>query len=141
MVASALLLMPESELRYFPDTLEWVSNPDHDTDIRLFGGSSCRVYCAPFLHGRSWTSLARRVDDETALPYMLYFLGCDGIIIQVDVPLCLRDEDGDGRHLSVPERVLTAGEGPDFRESRSTVLPLALARRRAATLSSLEAFR
>jgi hypothetical protein len=136
LVASALLVMPESELGYFPDALEWVSNPDPDTDVGLFAGSSCRVYAGDGLGGRSWVSLARRVDDEATLPYMLYFLGCEGLLIQVDVPLCLRDEDLDGRRLSVPERVLATGEGADFRESHSTVLPLVLARRRTAALSS-----
>jgi hypothetical protein len=140
LVAGALLLLPESELGYFPDALEWVSNPDQDTDVRLFAESSCRIYSGDFLRGRPWTSLARRVDDETSLPYLLYFLAADGLVIQIHVPLCLRDEDLDGRRLRMPERVFEAGEGPDFRESHSTVLPLALQRREAAALSSLHAF-
>jgi hypothetical protein len=128
LIAAALLLMPEDELGYFPDALEWVSNPDQGCDLSLFGESSCRVYRAPFLGRRAWTSLARRVDtdDRTTLPYMLLFLGGDGIIIQVHVPLCLRDEDLDGQRLCLPERALTGGEGPDFREAPCQTLPLAL---------------
>src|SRR5262249_26291845 len=90
LAASALLLMTQSELRYFPDALEWVSNPDQDCDESLFAESACRVYSGDFLAERSWVSLSRRVDDETTLPYLLYFLGGDGIVIQVHVPLCLR---------------------------------------------------
>jgi hypothetical protein len=125
MVASALLLLPESQLGFFPDALEWVSHPDPEIDAGLFAGSACRVYFGAGPGGRSWVSLAERCDDEMTLPYLLYFLGCDDRIIQVHVPLCLRDEDLDGRLLRIPERAMVAGEGPDFRECRSIVLPLA----------------
>ena len=40
LVASALTIMPESELRYFVDTLEWVSNPDADCDAPLLAPGS-----------------------------------------------------------------------------------------------------
>ena len=125
MVASALLLLPESELGYVPDALEWVSHPDPETDAGLFAESACRVYSGDGLGGRSWVSLARRLDDAMNWPYLLYFLGCDGLLIQVHVPLCLRDEDLDGRLLVIPERPFDAGVGPEFRESLSTVWPIA----------------
>jgi hypothetical protein len=132
MVASALLLLPEQELGFFPDALEWVSHPDPEIDAGLFAGSACRLYFGDPLGRRSWVSLARRRDDEMSLPYLLYFLGCDGVLIQVPIPLCLRDEDLDGRPVCVPERVFAAGEGPDYRESWSTVLPWALASGRSS---------
>jgi hypothetical protein len=124
LIASALLIMPAAELRYFPDTLEWVSNPDTDTDADLFADIACRVYAPAALESRSWTSLARRVDDEANVPYLLYFLGRDRLLLQVHVPLCLRDEDLDGRPRTVPERALAVGQGHGFREARCTVLPL-----------------
>jgi hypothetical protein len=132
LVASALLLLPENELGFFPDALEWVSHPDPEIDAGLFAGSAYRVSFGDALGGRSWVSLARRRDDEMSLPYLLYFLGHDGLLIQVPIPLCLRDEDLDGRPICVPERVFVAGEGPDFRESWSTVLPWALASGRSS---------
>jgi hypothetical protein len=132
LVASALLLLPESELGFCPDTLEWVSHPDPEIDAGLFAGSAYRVYFGDVLGGRSWVSLARRRDDEMTLPYLLYFLGCDGLLLQVPIPFCLRDEDLDGRPVWVPERVFVAGEGPDFRECWSTVLPWALSSGRSS---------
>ena len=44
LVASALLIMPEDELAYFADTLEWVNNPDHEYDGGLFADPYCQVY-------------------------------------------------------------------------------------------------
>jgi hypothetical protein len=114
--------MPEAELPYFVDTLEWVNNPSHLDDNQLFADAVCQVYAAGFLRGRSWTSLCRRVDNDLPLPYMIYFLSRDGIVLQVQVPLCLRDEDSDGRTRPMPERSFTTGEGPDFQEVRATVL-------------------
>ena len=130
LIVGAILVMPESELPSVVDTMEWVSNPDHDCDDLLFAGSCCQVYAAPFLEDRSGISLARRVDADAPLPDLIYFLGHGGIVVQVPVPLCLRDQDLDGRTVHQLERSLTGGTGPDFREARGTVLPLALSRRR-----------
>jgi len=124
LIASALLIMPQSELAYFVDTLEWVNNPNHGHDGRLFADTVCRVYAASFLRDRSRTSLARRIDADLPSPYMIYFLSRGGIMLQVHLPLCLRDQDLEGRAVRMPERSLTQGEGPRFQESRSAVLRL-----------------
>lgn len=131
LTAIALLIMPGSELRYFHDALEWVSNPDHDSDDQLLDNAECRVYRAPFLGERPTASLARRVDDEAPIPYMLFFLECEGLMVQVPLPMCLRDEDLDGRAIERPERILTAGRGHEFHEASSFVLPLSVSNRRA----------
>lgn len=142
LVSSALLIMPESELEYFADTLEWVGNPDPDFDARLFAGIAGRAYFAPFLRERSSIGLARRKNDDAPLPYMLFSLSWGGAIVHVPVPLCLRDLDHDGRDLTVAERSFAAGECDTFREARSMVLPLvpavrpARAHSRRALLSS-----
>lgn len=130
LATSALLIMPASELRYFVDALEWVSNPDHDADDRLLDGVGCRVYRAPFLGESPRASLARRVDEDAPVPYMLFFLECDGVTVQVPVPMCLRDEDLDGRAIEHPEPILVAGHGPDFREARGVPMPLSVSPRR-----------
>src|SRR5262249_49473605 len=131
LVACALAIMPGPELPFFVDTLEWVSNPDHDNDDRLLDRAECLIYCVPFLDAGARASLARRVDDEAPVPYMLYFLEADGIMVQVPLPMCLCDEDLDGREIEHPERVLAAGYGPEFREAWGVPLPLSLAGRRA----------
>ena len=131
LIAGAILILPEGELPSVLDAVEWVSNPDHESDDQLFAGACCQVYSAPFLKNRSWISLARRVDAEAPLPHLICFLGHGGTIIQVPVPLCLHDEDLDGRSVYQPERALTEGYGPDFQETRGTVLPLVLSRRRS----------
>jgi hypothetical protein len=126
LITGALLIMPENELGYFPDTIEWVSNPDRDADLALFAGSFCRVYSAPMLAARPWASLAQRIDDEVPSPYLLYYLGCDGLVIQIAVPLCLRDLDLDGRDVFLPEFAIDAERGRDFLEAQSVALWLAV---------------
>jgi hypothetical protein len=124
LVTSALLMMPESELGYFTDALEWVNNPDHEYDGALFAGTVSHVYRAPFLHERSWMSLARRNDDDAPFPYMILFVSWSGLIVQVSVPLSVRDHDLDGRTARLPVRSLTAGEGDHFTETRFTTVCL-----------------
>jgi Protein of unknown function (DUF2934) len=130
LVAGALLILPGRELPLFVDTLEWVSNPDHDADNRLLDGAGCVVYRAPFLEPGARASLVRRVDDDDPVPYMLYFLASDGIIVQVELPMCLCDEDLDGREVERLQRVFSAGRGAEFREARAVLLPLSVAERR-----------
>ncbi len=128
LVAAALLIMPETELRYFVDALEWLSNPNHDDDARLFGGAVCHVQIVPSLNDRSWAGLARRIDDQLPLPYMLYSLARNGVVVQIPLPLCIRDQDLDGRPVRAPVRSFShavgAGSGSAFPQNRSLVLPL-----------------
>ena len=123
LIAGAMLILPEAELPSVLDTMEWVSNPDHDSDDQLFAGALCQVYSVPFMGDRSWISLARRIDDEAPLPNLIYFLALGGLIVQVPVPLCLHDEDLDGRAVYQPERA-QRGFRPRFPgESRDGVAP------------------
>jgi Protein of unknown function (DUF2934) len=124
LVASALLVMPETELAYFPDTLEWVNNPDHEYDGGLFAGSYCHIYRDPSPPERSWISLARRVDDEAPFPYMAAFISWAGVVVQISVPMSVRDQDLDGRNTRLLQRSLVSGDGPHFRVIRPTVLQL-----------------
>ncbi len=132
LVAGALTILPGRELPLFADALEWVSNPDHDADDRLLDRAECLVYRAPFLGAGAQASLARRIDDDAPLPYMLYFLECDGIMVQVPLPMCLCDEDLDGREVERPERVPSAGYGHEFREAHAVRVALAVSDRRAS---------
>ncbi len=38
LIAGAILILPETDLPAVVDTMEWVSNPDHDCDDNLFAG-------------------------------------------------------------------------------------------------------
>jgi hypothetical protein len=119
LVVCALMIMPESELRYFVDTLEWVSNPDPVRDgLLLREEATCLVYSADFLRERAWTSLARRTDNEAALPYMIFFLAQCGVVLQVRLPLCIRDQELDGRPVRFPRRSFVTQEGRAFEQAR-----------------------
>jgi hypothetical protein len=127
LVASALLMLPDQETPFFLDALEWVGNPDRDADQRLFAGTCCRAYLAPSGYARPWASLARRTDDDAPLPYMLAFVACDGVIVQIHLPMCSRDDDPGDDWVSLPERRFWWGDGWNFGQGRTTLLPLALA--------------
>jgi hypothetical protein len=103
LAAMALLIMPETELDFFLDALEWVSNPSVDIDAPLFPGPQCRADATGPAAERYWACLARRSDDQAPLPYMLFFLAWDGVVGSLAVPLCTRDHDLEGRHVQVPE--------------------------------------
>jgi len=128
LVAGALLIMPETELRYFVDALEWLSNPNHDDDASLFVGAFCHVQIVPSLNDRSWAGLARRIDDQLPLPYMLYTLARNGVVVQIPLPLCVRDQDLDGRAVRVPVRSFAhgIGVGSGFQQNRALVLPVTI---------------
>jgi hypothetical protein len=124
LIACALAIMPENELRYFPDTLEWVSNLDARSDAQLVRlEASCRVYLARWLGDQAWTSLVRRREADAPFPYMIIFLAQDGVVIQAQLPMCLRDQDLDGRAVRIPRRSFAHGEGVRFQEARSCDLP------------------
>ena len=115
----ALLIMPQSELSYFVDTLEWVSNPHDKSDGRLLEqDATCVVYLAPFWAERSWISLERRIEKDAPLPYMVSLLAVGGVLMQISLPLCIRDQDLDGRAVRIPRRSFTEGEGESFEQAR-----------------------
>ncbi len=115
----ALLIMPASDLSYFVDTLEWVGNPHDASDSRLLErDATCVVYLAPFWSERSWISLARRIEKDAPLPYMVSLLAVGGVLMQISLPLCIRDQDLDGRSVRIPRRSFTEGEGESFQQAR-----------------------
>jgi hypothetical protein len=124
LVTSALLALPEPELAYFNDTIDWLNNPDHEYDAGLFAGSYCHVYQLPFGSDQSWVTLARRIDDDALLPYMVFFVASCGVIVQISVPLSIRDHDLDGRVANLPVRSFTTGDGPHFCAVGPSVLGL-----------------
>jgi Protein of unknown function (DUF2934) len=131
LVAGALLMLPAWELPYFIDTLEWVSNPDHNADDRLLAGVECWVYRASFLgEGAARATIVRRSDDEAPVPYMIYSFAAEGIMVQLSLPMCLKDEDLDGREVERLERSLAIGSGAEFRQALAVRLPLAVSSRR-----------
>jgi hypothetical protein len=103
LVAIALLVLPFNELDFFPGALDWMDNPAPDADARLFDTTACRAYLIDDGWERSWICLARRVDDEADLPYMLFFLAWNQMVVQLPLPLCLRDQDLDGEPLRLLE--------------------------------------
>jgi Protein of unknown function (DUF2934) len=124
LVTSALMIMPENELAYFTDTLEWVNNPDHEYDGGLFKRAFGQVYDVPFLKEQSSIALARRINDEAPFPYMISFLSWRGIAIQFSLPMSVRDHDLDGRGERAAQRSLISGHGRGYHEARPTVLSL-----------------
>ncbi len=109
----ALSLVPQPELEFFPDTLEWIANPDHDADRGAFAGLGlgCYVHQAgPFR--APFVALARRREDDAPMPYMLVFLGTSGLVFEAPLPLCVRDEDQEAGATLVPRVSIPFGSPP-----------------------------
>lgn len=98
----ALAIMPRRALSSYEDATEWVGNPDHEFDAVLFGELGALLHLMASPTPRPWVALARRVDEEATVPYMLLFLGTSDLVLQVPVPLCACDEDLDGEPVIVP---------------------------------------
>jgi hypothetical protein len=123
----ALSVVPRAELEYFPDAIEWVCNPDHDRDRGAFHELGCSVYPLRHRTDSGWLSLARRRDseDDDRLPYLLLFLGAHHFVVEVAVPLCLRDEDLESGPIRLPRRSFSTGYEGDVEPSSCLALPLA----------------
>jgi hypothetical protein len=120
----ALAIMPRSDVSAFDDTIEWVSNTDHEFDEVLFH------HVAGYLHLRSvpsaeaWVALARRTSEDAPMPYMILFAATTDAVFQVPVPLCVRDEDLDGETVVVPRLCSPLPWAQDSRQDASLCLPI-----------------
>lgn len=128
---AALAVVPERELQYFEDAIEWVGNPDHDLDSRSIGGLDCYLHALPEPSPFSWVALARRLEDVDPFPYLLAFFGTDDLVFQIALPLCVRDEDLEVSWI-VPRAASPFGIGRGPVKARSFVVPLASAGLRLA---------
>lgn len=134
LVKSALTILPADDLDLFPDAIEWVCNPDHDLDGHSFADAGCYLHSGPGTPHAAWAALARKSDDDAPLPTVLAFFGAPGLVFELPLPLCARDEDFEGERLVVP-RVACPESPIDWRGPVETrFLPIAAAptRRRLA---------
>lgn len=131
----ALSIMPRRDLAAFGDTIEWVSNPDHDFDSGLLGAAGGYLHLSPEPSSPPWVALARRTDDEAPMPSMLVFAGTPDLVVQVPVPLGALDEDLDGDAVIVPRVASPLPIGHEGRPSSFVIVPLSTSdSRRAAVL-------
>jgi hypothetical protein len=128
---AALAIIPDRELQYFEDTIEWVGNPDHELDGRTIGGLDCYLHASSEAAPYSWVAVARRIEPDEPYPYMLAFFGSGEFVFQIALPLCVRDEDLEVSWL-VPQAASPFGVGHGPIESRLLVIPLANAAKRLA---------
>ena len=120
---SALLLMPEDEMQFFEDVVEWVGNPDHGLDSRSIAGMECILHRLPEASPFSWAALASRTDDDAPFPYMLAFFGTGHAVFQIPLPLCVRDEDLEGT-WTIPRVASPFGVGRGPIDSHMAIIPL-----------------
>ncbi len=124
LVRMALSIMPEQHVGHFTDTIEWVSNPDHDFDRSLFDNSGSLVYQAHVPYQHSWVGLSCRAQADAPFPFMLFFLGVQRLVLQTHLPLCTLDDDLDGEPMRLPQRSFSTGSGADLKISTALVMPL-----------------
>jgi len=129
---AALSLLPEDEMQYFEDAVEWVSNPDHDLDSRSIDGMECILHRLPEPSPFSWAALARRSDDDSPYPYLLAFFGTGHAVFQIPLPLCIRDEELEGT-WSIPRVASPFGVGRSPLDGHFAVVPLGSAQPRHRT--------
>ncbi len=120
---AALALLPEEELATCEAAIEWVGNPDHDLDSRSIGGMECIVHRLAEPSAFSWAALARRSDDDATHPYLLAFFATGDLVLQLPIPLCVRDEDLEGA-WTIPRVASPFGVGRGPLEAQVAIVPL-----------------
>ncbi len=127
-VRMALAVLPASEIQHFGDTIEWVANPDHGLDSTLLDGLGCLVYRTPTPVPSASFALARRVEDDESLPYMIAFLALASsrVVLQAQLPLCPRDEELEESRAPGPKLSMSLGLGSGHRASDCTFLGVTL---------------
>ncbi|MFO0953892.1 MAG: DUF2934 domain-containing protein [Isosphaeraceae bacterium] len=125
LVRMGLSILPAQEQHYFDDANEWVTNPDHERDASILAGLGCHVYVTPSPIPASFASLARRANDESSVPYMLFFLGTSRLVLQTHLPFCPRDEDLDDAAIGSlsPQLSMSLGQGAELRSSSVVFVP------------------
>ncbi|MFO0908866.1 MAG: DUF2934 domain-containing protein [Isosphaeraceae bacterium] len=130
LVRMGLAILPDNELHLFDDAMEWVSNPDTERDSALLAGLGCHVYITPVPVPAPFASLARRVDDDAAMPSMLFFLGHGRVVFQTHLPFSPRDEAIEELPdaLRGPSLSMSLGQGDAHRSSQVAFLPVEITR-------------
>src|SRR5262249_33458967 len=129
----ALTVMPRQELEFFTDTVEWVSNPDHDFDDNLFMAPQGHVFLLDQAIREPWLSVVRRTDDDAPMPYLLLYLATASAVVQAVIPLCTRDDGFEKEDTIVPMALPPSPNG-DHLEPRQ-VAPVVPAVPRRAKLA------
>ena len=131
LIWAALALLPEAEMQYLEDTVEWVSNPDHDLDSQSIPGVECILHRLPDPLPFSYAALARRSDEDTPHPYLLAFFATGRTVFQFPLPLCTRDEELEG-HWRIPRVASPLGVGRSPLDSETILIPLSSSQARQA---------
>ncbi len=103
LVKAALAILPLRDLEDHEDTIEWITNPDHNFDFRVFSGLSCVVHTMAYFYPSPWAAVAEKTNDRNPWASRLFFLGMDRTSLMISVPLNPRDEDLDLTGESLPE--------------------------------------
>ena len=107
----ALAILPESELEYFSDAIEWVSNPEHDEDSSLFSSISCLACSTAGGIAEPWAGIEKRRHEDSPLPAFLYLLSGGGVGLQFPIPLGVQDQESDGEERRLLRRSWSTGSG------------------------------
>lgn len=100
----AMTVMPESELGYFKDTLEWLGEDAH-IQSRFILPNLWMLY-GTFESTDRWDQLSivvvkKKCDTDPALPYMLVNLNYGNFDFQLPIPLCSQDDGSMFDHSAI----------------------------------------
>ena len=124
LIQLALAIMPALDLDDHEDTVEWISNPDHDFDLNVFRDLTCAVHVVANVFPASWAALAKRTDREELGPALLFFLGTGHVVFQVPVPLGQSESDDDGATATVLDHFPPSPFGPEYDPIARVLLPI-----------------
>lgn len=102
-VKMALSIIPEVEMQYFKNTLDWICEENHAINsIQDLQAGFCFTP-GPNPHKNITSYIYKRADKAQAgVPYMIYAITFNNFMYQVVLPFCERDKYLAGKKIKVP---------------------------------------
>jgi len=104
LVKMALTLIPEEELCFFEETLNWICKDSFIDDGHDLGNLICLFSFAPGIYTNNFIQawLLKRKDDKAILPYVIFVLIFKNYFFQIYLPLSLKDCHLIGHNFKLP---------------------------------------
>jgi len=93
-VKMALTLLPDNELPYFLDTMDWINEQPHSNTKFKFRRLQLMKSFVSGVHPFDFITVGlskRRESATNDVPYMIFFIAYSNYVFQIHLPLCSKD--------------------------------------------------
>jgi hypothetical protein len=101
----ALSIMPEAELPFHRDDLDWIRTKEHALNVDCFKNHRVYLFFVPGavpVFDHAWATVLQRKDANALLPDKLFVVGSMNLIFMSMLPLSLKDHHLRGKEFTFP---------------------------------------